>query len=105
MSEPTVLDLTFIEDERRRVQIAEDMWLVWDKPVEHENYRPDGLKWDHLCSTYDDPEDGPTRKRIAAHLGNGHVIVQDDPVTIEGSLLCLGCGLHGFVRDSNWVPA
>lgn len=28
-----------------------------------------------------------------------------DPLHIEPSVLCRGCGHHGFVRDGRWVPA
>lgn len=38
--------------------------------------------------------------------GTGHVLVQRDPLTIRGSLLCpMGCGKHGFITDGKWVPA
>lgn len=103
-----VVDLTFIEDEQRRVQVADDMWLVWDdidRPPGTTGYRDDDLRWDHLCETIPDPELGQVRKRIAAFLGPGHRIVCDDPVTIVGSLLCLSCKLHGHVREGRWVPA
>lgn len=28
-----------------------------------------------------------------------------EPLTLSPSLLCRGCGRHGFVRDGRWVPA
>lgn len=28
-----------------------------------------------------------------------------DPVTISPSLLCRGCGHHGFIRNGRWEPA
>lgn len=94
-------DLTFVEDERRRVEVADDMALVYDG-------RANGgvhWRWVHLCDVYDDPDDGPTQKRIASYLSRGHKIVREDPLTVEGSLLCRSCGTHGFVRDGRWVPA
>ena len=62
-------------------------------------------RWDHLCDTYVDPESGLTRKRVASYLSPGHRVTQEDPLTIEGSLRCLACNLHGFVREGQWVPA
>jgi hypothetical protein len=109
--EPTVLDLTFIEDEQRRVQVADDMALVYD------GCRSGGVhwRWDHICETVPDQqwneeerrfeEHGEITKRVASYLSRGHRIVADDPLTIEGSLLCRSCGLHGFVREGRWVPA
>lgn len=103
-----VMDLTFIEDEVRRVQVAEDMYLVWDhidRPQGVAGYRDDDLRWDHLCEVIPDPVEGEVRKRIAAFLSPGHRISSADPITIEGSLLCLSCKLHGFVREGQWVAA
>jgi hypothetical protein len=34
-----------------------------------------------------------------------HVLEREDPLTIGGSLLCLTCRRHGFVRDGKWVEA
>lgn len=31
--------------------------------------------------------------------------LQDDPLTILPSILCRTCGLHGWIRDGQWVPA
>lgn len=28
-----------------------------------------------------------------------------EPLTISPSVLCRGCGHHGFIRDGAWVPA
>jgi hypothetical protein len=96
-----ILDLTFIEDEQRRVQVADDMALVYDGRAS------DGVhwRWDHLCSEFDDPVEGRVRKRIASWLARGHVVASEEPLTIEGSLRCGACGLHGWVRDGKWVPA
>lgn len=35
----------------------------------------------------------------------GHRVVQAVPVTIEPSIQCGDCGLHGHVTDGKWVPA
>jgi hypothetical protein len=28
-----------------------------------------------------------------------------EPLTVSPSVLCLTCGLHGFIRNGQWVPA
>lgn len=28
-----------------------------------------------------------------------------DPLTLSPSILCRGCGNHGFIRQGRWVPA
>jgi len=28
-----------------------------------------------------------------------------EPLTLHPSILCLSCQMHGFVRDSQWIPA
>jgi hypothetical protein len=33
----------------------------------------------------------------------GHQIVSPDPLTVSPSILCLDCGLHGFVREGRWI--
>lgn len=35
---------------------------------------------------------------------NGWQLVQADPLTVSPSILCAGCGVHGFFRDGAWVP-
>ena len=95
------IDLTFIADEHRRVQVADDMALVFDGQASAGVH----WRWDHLCETVADPDYGTIRKRIAAYLSPGHVIEAEDPLTIGGSLLCLSCGLHGFITGGRWVQA
>jgi hypothetical protein len=54
----------------------------------------DSIVW-HWCS-----------KRKAwdgGHIVN-HTIVSREPLTITASLICLGCGWHGFITDGKWVP-
>lgn len=34
-----------------------------------------------------------------------HELVSLDPLTISPSLGCPECGLHGFIRDGQWIPA
>lgn len=37
--------------------------------------------------------------------GKRHKLVSREPLTIQGSLLCVEFGTHGFIRDGKWVPA
>ena len=99
--DPEILDLTFIEDEVRRVEISDDMAMVWDGQANGGVH----WRWDHLCEVYEDPIEGLVRKRIASYLSKGHEIVVESPLTIEGSLLCGACKTHGFVREGRWVDA
>ena len=39
----------------------------------------------------------------ALQLAGGHRIVSQDPLTIEPSILCPDCGLHGWIRDGQWT--
>lgn len=48
--------------------------------------------------TFDVPEAADLR-------GPRWTLVSMDPLHIEPSVLCRGCGHHGFVRDGAWVPA
>lgn len=32
-------------------------------------------------------------------------LVNADPLTINPSVLCRTCGLHGWIREGRWVPA
>jgi uncharacterized protein YbaR (Trm112 family) len=34
-----------------------------------------------------------------------HPVAQRDPLTLDGSLLCPQCGLHGWIRNGQWVSA
>jgi hypothetical protein len=39
-------------------------------------------------------------------MQSGHVIRYNDPLSVEGSLLCpRGCGDHGFITVGRWVAA
>lgn len=38
-------------------------------------------------------------------VASGHVIVSHDPLTVQGSLLCVECQDHGFIQGGRWVPA
>lgn len=35
----------------------------------------------------------------------GWDVIQREPLTLSPSLLCRGCGSHGFIQNGRWVPA
>lgn len=37
--------------------------------------------------------------------GRAWTVVQVNPLTLNPSLVCTDCGVHGWVRDGKWVPA
>jgi hypothetical protein len=96
-----ILDITFIADERRRVAVGDQLEMVYDGQANN------GAHWriDHLCEVINDPERGQVRKRVAPYLHPAHIVRSAEPLTIEPSIRCLNCGLHGFVRESKWEPA
>lgn len=54
----------------------------------------------HMCTR---PRDGNTLIIAPAlQLDNGHSIVRVDPLTVNPSIMCDDCGLHGFVTDGIW---
>lgn len=68
---------------------------------------PAGLLWRHPCP--DDPR-GPENGGDAIPFGppfDGQHwgLTSRDPLTLDGSLLCRACHLHGFIRDGKWEPA
>lgn len=72
--------------------------LIWQHP------RPDGDGTCHSALTFDSP--------TARELEPGKplwVVESWDPLTLSPSILCSpdkgGCGLHGYIRDGQWVPA
>ena len=64
---------------------------------------PAGLLERHACVDgyqhvgmlpYDRGQGGPVWRVLA-----------EDPTTIAPSVLCRQCGLHGWIRDGQWMPA
>jgi hypothetical protein len=42
--------------------------------------------------------------RCAPELSDGHhIALVDGKVTVDPSILCSDCGLHGYIRDSMWL--
>ena len=62
------------------------------------------VRFRHVCG-------GTYRPMIIApalQIGNGHEIIQRDPLTIRASIACdaeRGCTEHGFVTDGKWQAA
>jgi hypothetical protein len=70
----------------------------WGVIVDHP--RPDGTPCVGSAATFDGPvvrQIDPTRPVWT--------VESLDPLTISPSLLCRGCGDHGFIREGRWVPA
>lgn len=65
------------------------------------------LYWLHLCT---DPNyyGGVGRwalGTIDVTSGEKHTLRKRLPVDVGGSVLCPGCGDHGFINDGRWVKA
>jgi hypothetical protein len=41
----------------------------------------------------------------APKLNPQHQVIADQPMTILPAIFCVDCGLHGEVRDGDWLPA
>lgn len=78
----------------RRVELGDDKAiLLYDDGVARFAHRCDrGDRGVVLCSPL-------------LQIGNGHTIVQADPLTIRASILCEDCGTHGWVTDGAWESA
>lgn len=65
---------------------------------------PDGtIRIRHLCKTIPG-DDGPLNVYVAPalQLDGGHRIVQAEPLTVEPSILCPDCQLHGWITEGWW---
>lgn len=64
----------------------------------------EGWRFVHRCLT---GQEGGHRRECttASRLHPDHQIVSAEPLTITPSILCRGCGTHGWVRDGRWVSA
>lgn len=62
------------------------------------------VRFRHVCGgTY-----VPMIVAPALQMGNGHEIIQRDPLTIRASIACdveRGCMEHGFVTNGKWEAA
>lgn len=60
------------------------------------------IYWLHICSAL---EAGWSLGQLDVTSGQRHRVVNRDPLTVEASVLCLGCQDHGWFRDGRWVSA
>lgn len=51
------------------------------------------------------PCEGGIALRTAEVKHPSWVVESVDPITLSPSILCKGCGTHGFVTDGKWVTA
>jgi hypothetical protein len=72
---------------------------------------PAGVIIDHPRLDNGEPCSGAVNFYSEAHkeisFGNKRItwtVESLDPLTISPSVLCRGCGDHGFIRDGRWVP-
>lgn len=56
----------------------------------------------HRCFAKRDGAPDGVDERISAPSMAKHTVVSREPLHIEPSVLCVDCGLHGFVRDGEW---
>jgi len=64
-------------------------------------YSDGTIKFRHLCRLNDG------RRKILAPetfgpLHAAHKMISADPLTLEPSIICQQCGLHGWIRDGRW---
>lgn len=60
------------------------------------------VTWWHACTGHPGFDEVPCGIPLG---GNGWTLVSKEPLTISPSLLCRGCGTHGFITNGQWVPA
>jgi hypothetical protein len=81
--------------------------LSYSTTVDTEGNKIGILLW-HNCS---DSKPQPSPSGIlfdsapAKFSGPRWQLIQENPLTINPSILCRGCGLHGFIRQGKWVDA
>lgn len=68
----------------------------WGWVEEH----PDAQRPGHPCS-------GSVARRGATGAENRPQwdVLSEEPITLSPSIVCRGCGAHGWIRDGRWVPA
>lgn len=64
-------------------------------------YADGSRRFEHVC---DRRPGGRGVYVVAPLLGEGHRLVTLEPLTINPSIVCVDCGLHGFVLGGRWVP-
>lgn len=62
------------------------------------------VRIEHACHRRDIDQTIIVAPRLQLAEG-GHRIVTELPLTVDPSILCPDCGLHGYIRSGRWVPA
>jgi hypothetical protein len=75
---------TTVDTEGNRIGI-----LLWH-PCNNSRLVPSGILFDSAPAKFSGPR---------------WQLIQENPLTINPSILCQGCGLHGFIQNGNWIAA
>ena len=99
MSADEITDLTPAHE--RRVDLGGGVFALFtDEPTTGASR----IAIEHVCTR---SRDGLTL-RVAPFLTadkpdrRGHQLLSEDPLTVTPSVLCVDCGLHGFITDGVW---
>lgn len=85
--------------------------VYWSKVVDADGNWIGLLEWHECESAQNSSDAGVSAGGVyfdnapATVKGPRWQKVQDDPLTINPSILCKTCGLHGFIQQGRWVPA
>jgi hypothetical protein len=68
------------------------------------------VEWTHTCDSpggrwWCEEVGGDDPPALLPVGPGGWTVVQRDPLTVTPSILCHGCGCHGFITDGTWHPA
>lgn len=80
-------------------KLTDDIYFGWERET-------NPTFW-HWCKSLEDvPADRKVHEGCWVAAGTGaHTLVSRDPLHLEPSLLWSCCGMHGFVRNGQWIPA
>lgn len=80
-------------------KLTNDIYFGWERET-------NPTFW-HWCKSLEDvPADRKVHEGCWVAAGTGaHTLVSREPLHLEPSLLWQCCGLHGFVRNGQWIPA
>jgi hypothetical protein len=83
-----------------RFHLDEDGEHVWYyHACDHTGFQPDGTVAGQLPVTPEPQHMLPRGKEKC------WTVVQTNPLTVQPSILCGSCGLHGFITNGQWVTA